>query len=453
MITEKTRLHSFIGTISLVGLVLFFYGFNVPLSAQTVYTFEIKEEITPAAWRKANKAITEAEKLKVDYLLVHLNTYGGQVDMADSIRTRLLNTSLKTIVFIDNNAASAGALISIACKRIYMRKGASIGAASVVNQTGEVMPEKYQSYMRSIMRATAEASGRNPQIAEGFVDADLVIDSIKPKGKVITFTTSEAQRYGFCDGVAETIDEVLKAEGLKSYRITAQQTDWLDAVIGMLINPAVSGILILLILGGIYYELQAPGIGFALLVSVVAASLYFAPLYLEGLAANWEVLLFVIGIVLLLLEIFVIPGFGVAGVAGIVCVVCGLAFSLVFNDWFNFTPTSGTSLTMAFGIVFLSIIGAVVLSVAFGQSILKSTLFTRLVLTDEQRSSDGYQVAASEINITGKQGIAVTVLRPSGKIEVDGVRYDAVSEMGMIDKDTPIVVVKHATTSIVVRVA
>lgn len=127
-----------------------------------VYQYKIQEEIGPAAWRNTQKAVQEAEDLNADYILIHMNTYGGMVDAADSIRTRLLNAKPIVLVFIDNNAASAGALISIACDSIYMRKSASIGAATVVNQTGEVVPDKYQSYMRATMRATAESTGRDP---------------------------------------------------------------------------------------------------------------------------------------------------------------------------------------------------------------------------------------------------------------------------------------------------
>ncbi|MFM7586899.1 MAG: SDH family Clp fold serine proteinase, partial [Bacteroidota bacterium] len=113
-----------------------------------VYLIEILEEIAPGAWRTVQNGMKEAEDLQVDWVVLRINTYGGQVDVADSIRTRLLNTPLRTIAFIDNNAASAGALISIACDSIYMRQSASMGAATVVNQTGEVVPDKYQSYMR-----------------------------------------------------------------------------------------------------------------------------------------------------------------------------------------------------------------------------------------------------------------------------------------------------------------
>jgi len=131
----------------------------VKSSTKRVYKFDVKEEIGPPVWRKMQQAFEEANEWDADLILLHMNTYGGMVTHADSMRTKILNSKIPVWVFIDNNAASAGALISIACDSIYMRKGANIGAATVVNQTGEQMPDKYQSYMRSTMRSTAEAKG------------------------------------------------------------------------------------------------------------------------------------------------------------------------------------------------------------------------------------------------------------------------------------------------------
>jgi len=222
-------------------------------------------------------------------------------------------------------------------------------------------------------------------------------------------------------------------------------------LIAFLINPAVSSILILLIIGGIYFELQSPGIGFALLVAVVAALLFFAPLYLEGMAANWEIILFIIGIVLLVLEIFLIPGFGIFGILGILFIVCGLAFSLVLNDFFDFNVTSGERLINAFLLVTISIIGAVAVSVIFGGSMLKTNAFKRLVLQDEQQSAQGYQVAKPEVQLIGKVGFAKTDLRPSGKIEIDGNWFEAVSNDGFIENGTNVVVTKIENYNLVVR--
>lgn len=419
--------------------------------ASNVYHFHLSEEIGPGAWRKTDRAFSEAEKIGATIMLIEINTYGGMLNYADSIRTKILNAPLKTIGFINHNAASAGALIALACDNIYMVKGASMGAASVVNPQGEIMPEKYQSYMRSLMRATAEAKGRDPKIAEAFVDPDIALPQLKEPGKVLTLTTAEAVKIGLATSEVADLQEIFIKENLKSPAIHRYQTTWVDQVINFLINPAVSGVLILMIIGGIYFEMQTPGIGFALVVALIAASLFFAPLYIQGLADNWEIALFVIGLILLLLEVFVIPGFGVVGILGIIALVCGLAFSMVPNERFNFSPVEPNQVMTSFIIVLVSTIASIVLCVIFGKSILKSNAFKRLVLADEQQSGLGYVSSVKLTDLINKEGIAKTALRPSGKVEIEGKWYDAVALDGFVEKDTVVYVEKHENYNLFVR--
>ncbi|WP_374164769.1 nodulation protein NfeD [Arcticibacter sp. MXS-1] len=411
----------------------------------------MNEEIGPSAWRLTKKALTKAKEQQVAAIIIRMNTFGGMVDYADSIRSAVLNAQLKTIVFVDHNAASAGALIALAADKIYMSKGASIGAASVVNPQGEIMPEKYQSYMRGLMRATAEAKGRDPKIAEAFVDPDVEIPGLVAKGKVLTLTTAEAVRVGLSAGEKNDVAGVLAAEGLSGAELTEHQVTFIDRLISFLVSPAVSGVLILLIIGGIYFEMQSPGIGFALLVAVVAALLFFAPLYLEGLAAHWEIGLFVIGIILLLLEVFVIPGFGVAGIGGIVCIIAGLVLSLVTNDWFDFTVTASEQISSALLLVMGSMILAIAGCVVLGKSLLGTSAFQRLVLQDEQRSQLGYVSGRQKEVLVGKNGIAKTDMRPSGKIEIDGKWYDAVALDGYIERGSSVTVEKQENYNVFVR--
>ena len=174
-----------------------------------VYVLPIDDEIGSMTWQHTKHACEQAREMNVDILIVHLNTYGGTLQHADSIRTALLNFHKPTIAFIDNNAASAGALIALACDSIYMQKGASMGAATVVNEKAEALPDKYQSYMRSIMRSTAERQGktinptdstekwrRDPLVAEAMVDTRIVVPGLIDSTKVLTFTTSEAIKWG-----------------------------------------------------------------------------------------------------------------------------------------------------------------------------------------------------------------------------------------------------------------
>ncbi|WP_257668063.1 NfeD family protein [Parapedobacter tibetensis] len=445
---KKTQLLKLWATLSLiVSMVLVAFV----AQSQHVYRFDLKEDIGPNAWRTVKNAYTLAEEAKVDVVLIEMNTYGGMVNFADSIRSRILGSPLETVVFINHNAASAGALISLATDRIYMSKGSSIGAASVVDQSGQVMPEKHQSYMRGLMRATAEAKGRDPKVAEAFVDADVDLPNIKPAGKILTLTSSEAVKIKLAEAEAASMADVLVAEGFDNAQITVHKTTAIDKIIAFLINPAVNGVLILLIMGGIYFEMQTPGVGFALIVAITAAVLFFAPLYIQGLADNWEIALFVVGVVLISLEVFVIPGFGVAGILGIICLVSGLAFSMVNNDYFDFTITEPGMVFNSFLLVIASMVVATVLAVIFGKSFLKTRAFKRLILQDEQRSDAGYTSSKTHTELVNKEGVAKTVLRPSGKVEIDGKWYDAVALDGFIDIGEDIYVEKHENYSLFVR--
>jgi membrane-bound serine protease (ClpP class) len=408
-----------------------------------VYKFDIHQEIGPSVTRLTEKAISEAEKKKAAFILVDMDTYGGTVDDADKIRTALLKTKIPTLVFIRNNAASAGALISIACDSIYMRPGATIGAASVVNQTGELMPEKYQSYMRKKMRATAEETGRNPLIAEGMTDENLEIDSIKEKGKIVTFSTKEAIKYGYCNAELENVEDVLTKLNGKDFVLVKHNSSLTEQLIMWLINPAISGVLLLIIFGGIYFEFKAPGTLLPIAVSIVAALMYFAPLYLEGLAANWEILLFIVGLILILLEIFVIPGFGVTGITGIVFTISALTLALVRNINFDFTFVPSGSLAISFLMVTIAMALPLVLLLLFGQKIFSSSVFRKMGVQAEMTTAEGFSIKDNaQIALIGSTGLAVTDLRPSGKVEIGDERYEASADGTFIIKGTIVKVLR-----------
>ena len=417
-----------------------------------VYQFDIKEEIADPIWRKVKLAMDEAHEMKADAILINMNTYGGAVDAADSIRTRILRSDIPVYVLIDNNAASAGALISLACDSIFMKSGATIGAATVVNQTGEVQAEKIQSYFREKMRATAEATGRDPDIAEAMVDADKEVEGVSEKGKIVTLTASKAIELGFCEGEYESPSQVLKHCGFTEYTIEKQKLTTIDEIIGILINPALSGILILVIFGGIYFELQSPGVGFPLAAAIIAALLYFMPLYLEGLADNWEILLFIVGVVLIGLEVFVIPGFGIAGIAGLTLAFAGLILSLVGNVGFDFDPVPSGRLVEAGLIVVLSGSVSIFGSLFLAVKLFESGVLSRLVLKADQKKEDGYVgTSTSEFDLIGRIGVAYTDLHPSGKVEIESTLHDATAMAGFITKGSKVKVIDYSTAQIKVR--
>lgn len=456
-----TKQHAFLLMIMMLLLTSFM---SVAKDQPLVYKINIQKEIDNTTRIYLRNGLSEADSLKADAILIHLNTYGGQVDAADSMRTAILYNPIPVYIFIDNNAASAGALISIAGKKIYMRKGANIGAATVVNQTGSAMPDKYQSYMRSMMRSTAEAHGkdtiiqgrdtiykwiRDPKIAEAMVDERIVIPNLVDTGKVLTLTAEEALKWGYCDGIAETPDEVITQYiGYKDYQIKTYQPSWYDDMKGFLMSPVLQSLLIIIIIGGIYFEMQTPGLGFPSAAALVAAILYFAPLYLDGLAANWEILIFIIGVLLIAAEIFVIPGFGVAGISGIVLVVGGLTMSLLDNKDFDFEQVSGKDLGEAVFIVLIGLVLGFVLVIWLSNKIGHRGIFRKVALNKDLEDA----ISSPDLSsLIGKEGIAATVLRLSGKVIIDGEFYDAVSESGFIEKGEKIKVIRFENAQVYVE--
>lgn len=435
-----------------------------------VLVFDIKEEIGSSAWVHTSQALRTAEKVRADHVIIDMNTYGGEVSFADSIRSAILASPIPVYAFINVNAASAGALIATACDSIFMSPGASIGACTVVSGAdGAKMPDKYQSYMRAIMRSTAEAHPwqggadstrlflRDPRIAEAMVDEAVAIDGIIDSAHVLTLTTREAMRLNYCEAqmksVAEVVGHVAPGAVVERYEPSA-----LDDIKGGLLSTGLRGILILLIIGGLYFELQTPGVGFPLLVSIGAAVLYFAPLYIDGLAANWEVLLFLVGIGLLAAEVFVIPGFGIAGIAGIVCTVAGLSLSLVGNDGLSFDGVASSDVAVSLWTVIISIVLAVILCLLLGSKLFKAkrgSALSRLTLETTQESAEGYVGVDKEglDGMVGNIGTAVTDLRPGGKVSVGDAVFDAISDGTYIERGRQVRVVATSSGQLVVKAA
>ena len=452
----------FISTLFLIFFSVISYSQN---SKPLIYKINIQKNIGSTTWVYLQNGLHQAKEKKADYVLLHINTYGGGVMEADSMRTAILNSPIPVIAFIDNNAASAGALISIACDSIYMRSSANMGAATVVSGDGEQAPDKYQSYMRGIMRATAESQGkdtlligsdtiiswkRDPKIAEAMVDERISIVGVIDSTQVLTLTASQAIDLKYCEGIAENIDEVAhKYLGLEEYTLEVYNSTFYDEVKGFLSNPIIQTFLIMIIIGGIYFELKTPGLGFPTAIAITSAILYFTPLYLQGYAQNWEILIFVVGLILIVFEIFVIPGFGVTGISGIFLVVTGLFLSLIGNVRFNFDDIPVYQFNQAVLTVIAGLGFGIGLIIYLSSRIGKRGWLKRVALLADQEGF--YSVPMTPVTLVGKTGIAATVLRPSGKVIIDDEYYDAVADKGFIDKGDKIIVRKYGSSQLYVN--
>ena len=308
---------------TLISLLMLLWCMGLASANDTTRFFriDIHDEIGSTTWRYLMDGMEQARKTNANAIIIHINTYGGTVLHADSMRTLHLNEPKPIYAYIANNAASAGALIALACDSIYMHSGARMGAVTVVNETGEAMPDKYQSYMRATMRATAEAQGRdttitaqgdtiiswrrNPLIAEAMVDERVVVPHISDSGQVLTFTANEALDNGYCEGVVESVEQMITDHlAIEQYTIEQYTPSLYDKIAGFLTNPALQALMVTLIIGGIFFELKTPGFGLPSAIAIIAAIIYFLPLFISGTAESWELLAFVVGIILLIIAAF-----------------------------------------------------------------------------------------------------------------------------------------------------
>lgn len=395
------------------------------------------------------RSLAEAKAQNARGIILHINTFGGLLDAADKMRTQLIDSKLTTVAFIDKNAGSAGALIALACDSIYVAPGASVGAATVVEgQTGEKASEKYQSYMRGIMRATAEAKNRDPRIAEAMVDERIVIEGLVDDKTLLTLSAEEAVKWGFADGIKDNLDTVKQELGWTEGLMISMSEHWEESVLRFLANPVVSSILMLMMMGGLYFELQSPGVGFPGLISLIGATLFFAPLYILGLAQSWEIVLFVIGVILLVIEIFVIPGFGVAGFSGISLIVFSLGAALIGNVGLSFPGLQ--DLTRAIWTMVVTMMLAIGLIGSLSRYLPESRSFNKLVLSEVSGEGGAFSSTYDDGSLIGASGTAFTSLRPAGMVTVGGKKYDVTSDGEFIEKGTRVRIVSALGNRIIV---
>lgn len=418
-------------------------------SAQTkVYVIEITDEIDLGLVPYVERVATEAAANNA-MLVLHINTFGGRVDAATQIKDVLLNVKTTTVAFIDKRAISAGALIALSCRKIVMTEGGTIGAATPIYGTGEKASEKVVSFMRSEMRSLAERNHRRTDIAEAMVDEDLVLkDTLlldKPKGKLLTLTTDEAVKVGFCDTTANSFDAMIDAMGWHGAEIVHTEVSISEHMVRLFTSPVMSGLLILIGLAGIFYTFKTGHLGIVAGIAILAFILFFGAAYIAKLATVIIVLMFIAGLFMLLIEIGTpIPTFGIAGIIGLVLMVGSLFFALVGD-----TTTGNT--TRALWTLSSSLFGFIV-AVALMVKFLPSTPWWRkFILTHEEKQSKGYVSTQSLERFVGQEGEALTILRPAGIAIIGGERVDVVADGSFIAQGTKVRVKEVVGARVVVE--
>jgi len=432
-----------------LSIILFLISVTSLLSQNPkVYLGNIEGDIDLGLAPYVRRIISEAEKDLADAIIFRINTFGGRVDAATQIKDAILDSKILTIAFIDKRAISAGALISLSCEKIIMVPGATIGATTVVDQQGGKQAEKYQSYMRSEMRATAERMGRRTDIAEGMVDERVVVEGLVDSTQLITLTSKEAIQYGMADSIIVSIDQVLANFDLENADIIEIDVGWAESIVRFISNPVITGLLIMIGMVGLFTEVKSPGWGLPGTAGVIALALFFGTSYILELASIIEIVLFVVGVILLLVEIFVIPGFGIFGILGIIFMVAGLFLGLIAD----FPLIIWEDISFAIIQLALTFIGTTLLIYLLSKVLPKTSMWNRLILFKKLDEKSGYTTSAPDFShLVGNTGVAMTDLRPSGTIIVDEKRYDVVTGGEFLDHGTNVKVVEVEGSKVVVR--
>lgn len=407
-------------------------------TGQKVVVAEVHEEVERGLYAFISRAINEAEEMNADALILDIKSPGGLVNAALDIGELLESTELKIIAHVNGYALSAAAFISLHADEIYMTQNATMGAAQVIDSSGNAAGDKAESAWTSAMIAIAKSKDRDPKFAEAMANPDVDLPKYRAGvGDLLTLTADEAVEVGYAKGIANSLQEVLDLTNLADAEVTSLQPTFFENVVRFITNPIIIPILLSIASIGLVMELYSPGFGVPGTMGLSAIGLFFFGHLLAGLAGFEVIIMFVIGLILLIAELFV-PG-GILGVIGGALMVMSVIFA-------------GESVThMVLSIIIamiIAVVGMVILMKFFGK---KLHVFNKLVLRDATTSEEGYVSNENRIELIGKVGQTLTALRPAGVVQVDDERLDVVSEGTFIDAHKQVTIVKVEGSRIVVR--
>ncbi|NLO90089.1 MAG: nodulation protein NfeD [Clostridia bacterium] len=427
------------GKVALWAVVLLlFLPFFLYAATQKVWVVPVQGTIDRVTEVYLERVYDEAGKKGVDRVILEIDTPGGLIYSASEIRNIIKNSSVPTTAFVKGGALSAGALIALSAENIYMAPGTIVGGAEP-RYGGERADEKVVSHWASLLAAAAEERGRDGKIARAMADRDIEVPGLKEKGKLLTLTHGEALKVGYAEGQAKNPHEVVEALGLKGAAVEYKSMKNSEKLARFITNPYVAPFLLAAGFLCLVVELITVGFGIAGVLSLSAFLLYFWGHIFAGISGMLPVILFVAGVFLILLELTVIPGFGIAGIGGMAFLFVGIIFST-------------GSLKQGIVTIILALLGtgaAVYFSFKYGKT---RKMWQRLVLDEKLDTESGYISSRSTLKeYIGKRGISLTPLRPAGTVLIDGKRVDVVTEGGYIDKGASVEVVEVEGNRVVVR--
>ncbi|SHJ46501.1 membrane-bound serine protease (ClpP class) [Geosporobacter subterraneus DSM 17957] len=424
----------------LVLLTILPYGQGKAAEGATVYVIPVKGEIGPATTQfiKSSIARAEADPNSVA-ILFEIDTLGGRVDQATKIRDLIFTTPLQTIALVNNKAESAGVLITISAENIVMAPGATIGSAETIPYN-----EKNISYWRGELRTTAERRGRDARLVESMADRRIAIPDpndpdkfIVQEGELLNLTTKEAENLGFTDFTSNDYDEILSFFQIDYDEIIPVQQDYKIRVAQAVTSSVVLPIILSVAFIGLVIEVLTPGFGFGGTVSLIGFVIFFGGSVLAGNAGLAVIALFVTGIVLLLIEAM-IPGFGAPGIGGVVCIILSI---ILASD----------SIALGLTSLFIAFVMTVIVAILLLKYAPRNKYFDRIILGTELNKDGGFSSNITREDLLGAEGVAATLLRPSGTVEINGIKYDVTADGAFIEQGAKVKVIKVEGRRIVVN--
>ncbi|MGH7446635.1 MAG: NfeD family protein [Longimicrobiales bacterium] len=421
----------------LCGLLLNPAGFGQETAQGPVYRVPVDGVIELGLAPFVERILREAEAAGARAVILDIETPGGRIDAAERIVDAIRGSAVPVYAFVNMRAFSAGALIALSAREVYMRPGAVMGAATPVTGEGQKAPEKIVSAMRSEMRALAETRGLDPRVAEAMVDEEIAIEGVVESGKLLTLTTAEAVRLNYAREIADW-GALLQELGLEDAVIQQTRTNWAERVVRFLTHPAVAPMLLSIGFLGILIEIKTPAFGLAGVAGAGALAAFFGSHFLLGLAGWEEMILLGAGIALVMIEMFVLPGFGIAGIAGGLAILAAFYLSMVGS------MATAADYAQALGVLSVSGLVIIIAGWALLRHLPRSRGFTRsgLMLGDATSKETGYLSSEVRTELVGSIGVALTDLRPAGAGRFGGERIDVVSDSNWISSGTPIRVVR-----------
>jgi len=418
-----------------------------PAQSPVIYRVPITGVIENGLAPYVARAIKTAEAANASAIVLDIDTPGGRVDAAERIVDAVQGASIPVYAYINPRAYSAGAMIALAAKGIYMQPTGVVGAATPVDGEGTKASEKMVSAMRAAFRALAEARGVDPRLAEGMVDETIEIPDVKPAGVLLTLTAGEALRHGFAQDTARSLQDVAAAIGAANPAVEEVPINWAERVVRFLTHPVVSPLLLSLGMLGLIFEIKTGAFGLGGVVSLGALGLFFGSGVLLGLAGWEEVILLALGLVAIGVEVFLLPGFGVAGLLGLGLVGTSIVLAMVSG-----IPTGG-DLIQAGAILVAALVITVAVAFAWIRHLPNSRRFGKALIGEELRTETGYISAPPRPDLVGRMGRALTDLRPAGVVVIDDERIDVVTEGEFVAAGTMVAIIRAESYRHIVRAA